>query len=194
MVCRNIRCCIVIENFGNLSRVFVCFFFSRGRRHTRGALVTGVQTCALPISGMTFVTVPPSYSPLPVSLPTSWKESASTRCAMRSRTVRRPWSCWRLTFSVPPCASAHSRRRCNSSICVFQLMRLLPRPGRSRFDGGDRLAFGDGIAFRDEDLGERAVLGRHHRNLHLHRLENHDDVPFRDRVALLPLHFPTGHG
>src|SRR3546814_17761297 len=28
----------------------VCFFFSSRRRHTRGALVTGVQTCALPIS------------------------------------------------------------------------------------------------------------------------------------------------
>src|SRR3546814_13649666 len=27
------------------------FFFSSRRRHTRGALVTGVQTCALPISG-----------------------------------------------------------------------------------------------------------------------------------------------
>src|SRR3546814_454430 len=27
----------------------VCFFFSSGRRHTRCALVTGVQTCALPI-------------------------------------------------------------------------------------------------------------------------------------------------
>src|SRR3546814_5727238 len=30
-------------------RVFVCFFFSSRRRHTRCALVTGVQTCALPI-------------------------------------------------------------------------------------------------------------------------------------------------
>src|SRR3546814_4627251 len=28
---------------------FVCFFFSSRRRHTRCALVTGVQTCALPI-------------------------------------------------------------------------------------------------------------------------------------------------
>src|SRR3546814_9964809 len=28
---------------------FVFFFFSSRRRHTRGALVTGVQTCALPI-------------------------------------------------------------------------------------------------------------------------------------------------
>src|SRR3546814_15415856 len=29
------------------------FFFSSRRRHTRCALVTGVQTCALPISGWT---------------------------------------------------------------------------------------------------------------------------------------------
>src|SRR3546814_5043171 len=30
--------------------VMLCFFFSSRRRHTRCALVTGVQTCALPIS------------------------------------------------------------------------------------------------------------------------------------------------
>src|SRR3546814_8730650 len=30
--------------------IFVFFFFSSRRRHTRCALVTGVQTCALPIS------------------------------------------------------------------------------------------------------------------------------------------------
>src|SRR3546814_6391459 len=30
----------------------VCFFFSSRRRHTRCALVTGVQTCALPISSL----------------------------------------------------------------------------------------------------------------------------------------------
>src|SRR3546814_7386922 len=29
--------------------MIVCFFFSSRRRHTRCALVTGVQTCALPI-------------------------------------------------------------------------------------------------------------------------------------------------
>src|SRR3546814_2440619 len=32
-------------------RVYVVFFFSDRRRHTRCALVTGVQTCALPILG-----------------------------------------------------------------------------------------------------------------------------------------------
>src|SRR3546814_18422181 len=30
----------------------MCFFFSSRRRHTRCALVTGVQTCALPICAM----------------------------------------------------------------------------------------------------------------------------------------------
>src|SRR3546814_4311574 len=37
-----------------------CFFFSSRRRHTRCALVTGVQTCALPIwvtlAGLAFTT------------------------------------------------------------------------------------------------------------------------------------------
>src|SRR3546814_5057555 len=32
-----------------VSIICVCFFFSSRRRHTRCALVTGVQTCALPI-------------------------------------------------------------------------------------------------------------------------------------------------
>src|SRR3546814_1183190 len=34
-----------------ISFIFFLFFFSSRRRHTRCALVTGVQTCALPISG-----------------------------------------------------------------------------------------------------------------------------------------------
>src|SRR3546814_1025226 len=34
--------------------LFVVFFFSSRRRHTRCALVTGVQTCALPISDAAF--------------------------------------------------------------------------------------------------------------------------------------------
>src|SRR3546814_9137173 len=33
----------------------VVFFFSSRRRHTRCALVTGVQTCALPISALRFM-------------------------------------------------------------------------------------------------------------------------------------------
>src|SRR3546814_5436264 len=37
--------------------MFLLFFFSSRRRHTRCALVTGVQTCALPISGYDQATV-----------------------------------------------------------------------------------------------------------------------------------------
>src|SRR3546814_5562018 len=42
-----VSCCnlLVCSNW-----LYVLFFFSSRRRHTRCALVTGVQTCALPIS------------------------------------------------------------------------------------------------------------------------------------------------
>src|SRR3546814_9320295 len=36
--------------WGDMLCVIWCFFLSGRRRHTRCALVTGVQTCALPIS------------------------------------------------------------------------------------------------------------------------------------------------
>src|SRR3546814_3420643 len=39
-------CCIICIN----QYLVLVFFFSSRRRHTRCALVTGVQTCALPIS------------------------------------------------------------------------------------------------------------------------------------------------
>src|SRR3546814_5323888 len=39
------------------------FFFSSRRRHTRCALVTGVQTCALPISHRRFHQLPPDIEP-----------------------------------------------------------------------------------------------------------------------------------
>src|SRR3546814_7708876 len=43
-------CCYFISRLLCISFV-VYFFFSSRRRHTRCALVTGVQTCALPICG-----------------------------------------------------------------------------------------------------------------------------------------------
>src|SRR3546814_17469247 len=42
---------MVLDVLYVVSTIKYCFFFSSRRRHTRGALVTGVQTCALPISG-----------------------------------------------------------------------------------------------------------------------------------------------
>src|SRR3546814_7062284 len=44
--------CFLVGYFEGLFSVLClidCFFFSSRRRHTRCALVTGVQTCALPI-------------------------------------------------------------------------------------------------------------------------------------------------
>src|SRR3546814_10162699 len=59
--------CIVFVCLHSLSSCMF-FFFSSRRRHTRCALVTGVQTCALPISqeilnsyGITAVRIPGIY-------------------------------------------------------------------------------------------------------------------------------------
>src|SRR3546814_2079838 len=41
---------LVLFEYPIVILVFLFFFFSSRRRHTRCALVTGVQTCALPIS------------------------------------------------------------------------------------------------------------------------------------------------
>src|SRR3546814_452416 len=54
--------------------VTLFFFFSSRRRHTRCALVTGVQTCALPISVTLWVAEPiepsdPPSDPAPFSAP-----------------------------------------------------------------------------------------------------------------------------
>src|SRR3546814_5795503 len=57
--------CVVLFSFLVLVAhfVFVSFFFSSRRRHTRCALVTGVQTCALPISPGTVRPVLPRARP-----------------------------------------------------------------------------------------------------------------------------------
>src|SRR3546814_2557914 len=62
-----------------LRRLF-SFFFSSRRRHTRCALVTGVQTCALPISRdrsgrhpVTITTPTPTPTPTPTSASRLWQ-------------------------------------------------------------------------------------------------------------------------
>src|SRR3546814_3056692 len=42
-------CCYVLVYGVVMCFIFLFFFFSSRRRHTRCAVVTGVQTCALPI-------------------------------------------------------------------------------------------------------------------------------------------------
>src|SRR3546814_3482584 len=48
-----LSCVFVLNSVSSvrlLQLLYIYFFFSSRRRHTRCALVTGVQTCALPIS------------------------------------------------------------------------------------------------------------------------------------------------
>src|SRR3546814_7678630 len=61
------------------------FFFSSRRRHTRCALVTGVQTCALPISQADFVVIESTYGNR-IHDPT---DAAEALGAVVERTVRR---------------------------------------------------------------------------------------------------------
>src|SRR5262249_37396973 len=92
---------------------------------------TTVRPSTLPrpntqFAGVRFLSSPfSSYSPMPETAPISWKVLASTILSMRSRTVSRPWSRWRLTFSTPPISRANASRRASSSSSGFQIIRLL---------------------------------------------------------------------
>src|SRR3546814_3467126 len=55
------------------------FFFSSRRRHTRCALVTGVQTCALPISWRSGSSPSPTAGSATSPAPTSRRNSRATR-------------------------------------------------------------------------------------------------------------------
>src|SRR3546814_1469783 len=63
--------------------IYFCFFFSSRRRHTRCALVTGVQTCALPISWKGLVEEPGARDSASRSAP-----SAGYPCPARAANVR----------------------------------------------------------------------------------------------------------
>src|SRR3546814_8966171 len=79
------------------------FFFSSRRRHTRCALVTGVQTCALPISS-----TPMEIRTMLSSIPSAFLRSAGTeRCDMAAG--------WLASVSVPP--------RLTASFAIFSASR-----------------------------------------------------------------------
>src|SRR6185312_16970754 len=92
---------------------------------------TTVRPSTLPrpntqLAGVTCLSSPCAlYSPMPETAPISWKELASTILSIRSRTVRRPWSRCRLTFSTPPISRAKASRRASSSSSGFQFIHFL---------------------------------------------------------------------
>src|SRR3546814_5615243 len=78
--------------------VLFCFFFSSRRRHTRCALVTGVQTCALPIC---------SFSIPPTSSRRNGSDSRSTRPCGRV-----------MTTAIVACAQI-GRASCRERVCQY---------------------------------------------------------------------------
>src|SRR3546814_19181559 len=78
-------------------------FFSSRRRHTRCALVTGVQTCAHPI----YITAAPASGRLP------WKSQSVTRPGPRGQSVSEPF-----TRSIEPASVSRKSWRPKSFATV----------------------------------------------------------------------------
>src|SRR3546814_6391321 len=69
----------------------IFFFFASRRRHTRCALVTGVQTCALPISALAYL----NYKRLPTGMSAALPSATSTAynyVIYLPVTLYRPWA------------------------------------------------------------------------------------------------------
>src|SRR3546814_10702074 len=87
--------------------LYVCFCFSSRRRHTRCALVTGVQTCALPISERRFLR-PPRPAPPPhhpcsiITWVVGWGSGPGPRRAEKTRSKK---------LSAEPVAQREHRER-----------------------------------------------------------------------------------
>src|SRR3546814_9689336 len=99
--------------------VFYFFFFSSRRRHTRCALVTGVQTCALPI-----FPVPRAYCTRPECLSQAGRDNRAKRKPPPKRTTRRCPGC----AKVKPLTAEHwspvkraeiGRASCRERVCQY---------------------------------------------------------------------------
>src|SRR3546814_4643436 len=79
--------------------IIICiFFFSSRRRHTMCALVTGVQTCALPI-------VPNGGLPF-FAAKLAWASASSERC-------------WALSVLTVPSGDTIGRESCRERVCQY---------------------------------------------------------------------------
>src|SRR3546814_2824356 len=80
-------CCVLYYFLSLVFFLFFFFFFSSRRRHTRCALVTRVQTCALPIlqEGLAAAGLPRTAIQAP---PTTDREAVGAMLTMRSEERR----------------------------------------------------------------------------------------------------------
>src|SRR5262245_50519435 len=144
-----------------------------------------------------------SYSPIPETAPISWKLLASTILSMRSRTVSRPWSRCRLTFSTPPISRANASRRASSSSSGFQIIRLLRLDHRVVIVGPHRKRLPVQTVVEDIALGtlEQSADGnaqfdhwRSHFRMQPLLVEHRRQQADRDHDEGLVLRRPQGHG
>src|SRR3546814_9356097 len=98
--------------------MLVFFFFSSRRRHTRCALVTGVQTCALPICP---ISSPPRGPPVLASDWLSWPLPVTKTDSRPAGQVPR----------TPPHGNAMDRKLLDILVCpaTRQPLSLLDKPG-----------------------------------------------------------------
>src|ERR1700761_7479844 len=143
-----------------------------------------------------------SYSPTPETAPISWKLLASTILSMRSRTVSRPWSRWRLTFSTPPISRANASRRASSSSSGFQIIRLLRLDHRVVVIGPHRkrlpvqtVVEDVALAALEQPADGNAELDHDRRHLLVQALfvEHGREQPDRNDDECLVLRRPQGH-
>src|SRR3546814_5208427 len=107
--------------------MIVCFFFSCRRRHTRCALVTGVQTCALPICGGGPPVLKPSALTRRDRVATETSSEPSIE-GSRSTLATLPENCPRLPTrsatensrtTSPPCCRENGRASCRERVCQY---------------------------------------------------------------------------
>src|SRR3546814_11173685 len=132
------------------------FFFSSRRRHTRCALVTGVQTCALPISFECGLLILPSTN-LPFAA-----ISRSARTALSSSS----WTSLNI-IGFPGCRGSAGRQGLYSARRALQPMRRLrrwrgharPLPVPAAGGAGDRkrVVSGKSVSVRVDHGGRRII-------------------------------------
>src|SRR3546814_17787235 len=97
-----------------------CFFFSSRRRHTRCALVTGVQTCALPISARAGSLFDQAFlRPSALYGPAQYRPSTEGRTVVRA--CRKSW--------LAPCLDRQCAARClTGAHSAFSRAEAPPHP------------------------------------------------------------------
>src|SRR3546814_11885905 len=122
---------------------YLCFFFSSRRRHTRCALVTGVQTCALPIYNQAVKRAQhtASYS----ATPGAAASSSRLRGASSMLRISFGATCQKLFRSISQsrrmssvhfaCVSAQSEEQREGKVCVVTV-----RAGGARYRNTNKFA------------------------------------------------------